>query len=104
MNMAPAFGVRSGQAATRQLLFSADTNDIELQISSQDDRWIVTGQWLGEDCVAGHAELEGEKGRAEASLNDLCEFTLPPMPSGSYTLRLRFRDTEVEIPQLELRA
>lgn len=103
-NIAPAFGVRSGQAASRQLIYSAEQSDIDLRISSEDDRWIVAGQWLGDDCVGGRVEIVGENGSAEARLNDLCEFTLPPMPAGSYTLRLRFRDAEVEISELELRA
>lgn len=103
MNMAPAFGMRSGQAASRQLLYSAEQSDIDLRISSQDDQWIVAGQLLGEDCVGGRVEMEGENGSAVTGLNDLCEFTLPPVLPGSYTLRLRFGDVEVEIPQLELR-
>jgi hypothetical protein len=104
MNMTPAFGVRSGQATSRQLLYSAEQSDIDLRISCQDDEWIVAGQLLGQDCVGGRVEIEGESGLAVAALNELCEFTLPPLPPGSYTLRLLLRDAEVEIPQLELRA
>ena len=103
-NMAPAFGVRSGQATARQLLYSAEESDIDLRISSQDDQWIVAGQVLGQDCVGGRVEIEGESGLAVVALNELCEFTLPPLPPGSYTLRLLLRNAEVEIPQLELRA
>lgn len=103
-NMAPAFGVRSGQATSRQLLYSAEQSDIDLRISSQDDQWIVAGQLLGQDCVGGRVEIEGESGLVVAALNELCEFTLPPLPPGSYTLRLLLQDAEVEIPQLELRA
>ncbi len=104
LNRAPAFGVRSGQATSRQLLYSAEQSDIDLRISSQDDQWIVAGQLLGQDCVGGRVEIEGESGLAVAALNELCEFTLPPLPPGSYTLRLLLRDAEVEIPQLELGA
>lgn len=104
MNMAPVFGVRSGQAASRQLLYSAEENDIDLRISSRDDQWIVAGQLLGQDCVGGRVEIEGESGLAVVALNELCEFTLPPLPPGSYKLRLLLQDAEVEIPQLELKA
>ena len=103
MNMAPAFGVRSGQATVRQLLYSAEESDIDLRISSQNDQWIIAGQLLGGDCVGGRIELEGENGLTAAELNDLCEFRLPPMPSGTYTFRLLLADSEVEFPQLELR-
>ncbi|MGH9932627.1 MAG: hypothetical protein ACREA9_25770 [Pyrinomonadaceae bacterium] len=104
MNLTPAFGVRSGQSASRQLLYSAEGSDIDLRISSQKDQWIVAGQLLGPGCAGGQVEIEGEGQAATAALNDICEFTLPPLPSGSYMLRLRLRDTQVEIPRLELRA
>ena len=104
LNMAQAFGVRSGQTTSRQLLYTAEGSDIDLRINSQDDQWIVAGQLLGQDCVGGRVEIEGESGLAVAALNELCEFTLPPLPPGSYTLRLLLPDAEVEIPRLELRA
>lgn len=103
-NMAPAFGVRSGQTAARQLLFSAGESDLDLRISPAKDQWVVAGQLLGQNCVGGRVELEGDGGVASATLNDLCEFTLPPLPSGSYELRLNLREVQIEIPQLELRA
>ncbi len=103
-NLAPAFGVRSGQATSRQLLYSAEENDIDLRITAEDETWIVAGQVLGDDCSGGRVEIEGAGELAQAELNELCEFTLPPVAAGSYTLRLRLRDAEVEIPQLELRA
>lgn len=104
LNMAPAFGVRSGQATSRQMVYTAEGSDIDLRINSQDDEWIVTGQLLGQDCVGGRVEIEGESGLAVAALNEQCEFTLPPLPPGSYILRLLLPDAEIEIPQLELRA
>ena len=104
MNLTPAFGVRSGHSASRQLLYSADESDIDLRISSQQDQWVVAGQLLGPGCAGGLVEMEGEGRAATATLNDLCEFTLPPVPAGSYALRLRLRDAELEIPHLELRA
>jgi hypothetical protein len=104
-NLAPAFGVRSGQTTSRQLLYSAEENDIDLRITPEQENWIVAGQVLGEDCVGGRIELEGRSGElAAADLNDLCEFILPPVPAGSYTVVLRLGNVEVEIPQLEVGA
>lgn len=103
-NLAPAFGVRSGQATSRQLLYAAEENDIDLRITPDDENWIVAGQVLGQDCVGGRIEIEGKSGSAAATLNQLCEFILPPVPAGTYTLRLQLGNAEVEIPQLELRA
>ncbi|HEY0431528.1 MAG TPA: hypothetical protein VGC61_06905 [Pyrinomonadaceae bacterium] len=103
-NLAPAFGVRAGQATSRQLLYSAEENDIDIRITPEGETWIVAGQVLGEDCSGGRIEIEGAGELATAELNDLCEFTLPPLPAGSYAVRLRLGSADIEIPKLELSA
>ncbi len=106
-SLTPAFGVRSGQAApARQLLFSAGDLDVDLRLAQGPEGWTVSGQVLG-PCKGGEVELVGAEGStaARAALNELCEFTLlPPTPDGTYALRLRFDGTEVEIPELNLKA
>jgi anti-sigma factor RsiW len=105
-SLTPAFGVRSGLASpARQLLFSAGDFDVDLRLAAGGEGWTVSGQVLG-PCDGGEVEVEGGAGAglARASLNDLCEFTLPPVPEGVYTLRLRVAEVEVEIPELSLRA
>jgi hypothetical protein len=104
LNTAPAFGVRSGQSASRQLIYSAEENDIDLRLTLQDDMWIVAGQVLREDCVGGRVEFDGPSGLVSAELNETCEFTLPPVPPGNYLLRVLMSDVEVEVPRLELQA
>jgi len=111
VGLAPAFGVRSGQLpSSRQLLYSAEGSDVELRITPREDQWVVAGQVLGRECVGGEVNLvnlvrvEGEERVAVAVLNELCEFSLPAVPPGSYKLLLRLTDLEVEVPQLELRA
>lgn len=103
-NLAPAFGMRSGQVASRQLVYSAEGNDVDLRLTPLKDQWVIAGQLLGQDCEAGEVRLEGETRSAAAPLNELCEFTLPPVPSGSYKLLLRLGNIEVEVPQLELKS
>jgi anti-sigma factor RsiW len=104
-SLTPAFGVRSGLASpARQLIFSAGDFDIDLRLAAGGEGWTVSGQVLG-PCAGGEVEVEREgSSRARAALNDLCEFTLPPVPEGVYTLRLRVDEVEVEIPELSLRA
>lgn len=102
--MSPAYGVRSAQAGARQMLYSAGDYDIDLRLVPHDETWIISGQVFGHDCVGGRIELEGATGQAQSALNNQCEFTLPPVASGSYNLRLRLSDAEVEIPPLELSA
>jgi hypothetical protein len=103
----PAYGLRSGatSAAARQLLFSAGDLDVDLRLSPSGEGWAVSGQLLGE-CAAGRAELfaDEEAPAARADLNDLCEFTLPTVPAGTYTLRLTVGDAEIEVPGLSLQA
>ena len=108
LQLSPAFGVRSARSATRQLLFSVGENDLDLRVTPSGEMWVVSGQMLG-PCDAGsggRVELQQDAVASEAAqavMNDLCEFALPPVPAGSYTLWLRLDDMEVEVPGLELR-
>jgi len=98
-----AMGMRSGQAAGRQLLFNAAARDLDLRIAPADSLWAVSGQVLG-DCDGGQIELHGPMFQVQAALNQLCEFTLPPVPAGNYTLNLRMPDLEIEIAGLDIGA
>ena len=99
----PAFGLRSLPGASRQLLYSAEDTDLDLRITMQNDECILAGQVIGAGCAEGYVEISGVTGRSEATLNDVCEFTLPPVPAGSYSMILRMHDREIEIPELELK-
>jgi anti-sigma factor RsiW len=105
-SLTPAFGVRSGQAApARQLLFSAGDFDVDLRLAPGGEGWTVSGQVLG-PCSGGEVELSATDGTTatRAALNELCEFTLSPVAEGVYALRLRLDESEIEIPELSLRA
>lgn len=104
-HLAPAFGVRSSGPSpdSRQLIFSAGPNDIDLRLAREGDAWTISGQVLG-DCAGGRVAAEGEARSAGARLNDLCEFTLPALPGGSYRLVLSLPGVEVEVPGIELGA
>ena len=102
-NAGPAFGVRSLPAASRQLLYSAEETDLDLRITVQNGECILSGQVIGEGCAEGHVEISGVAGRSQATLNEVCEFTLPPIPVGNYSLTVRMLDREIEIPELELK-
>ena len=102
--MSPAYGVRSGQAQARQLLYSAGDYDLDLRITQSGEAWNISGQVLGEECTGGQIEFVSESASVSADLNEQCEFVLSTLPGGSYKLRLRLKELEVEIPQLELRA
>ena len=99
----PAFGMRSVPTASRQLLFSAQDTDLDLRITVQNGECIVAGQVIRDGNVRGLVEMSGAMGSAEAILNELCEFTLPAVPVGNYSLRVRMLDVEIEIPELDLK-
>ena len=96
----PAYGVRSSAATkSRQLIFSANEMEIDLRITQQGNEWVISGQILGE-CENGRAVLTGESVKAESAINDLCEFKLPPIKEGAYSLKIFVEDTEIEIPEV----
>ena len=99
----PVFGVRSLPTASRQMLYSAEESDLELRITVQNDECILAGQVIGEGWAGGHVEILGVAGKSETTLNDVCEFKLPPIPVGNYSLTVRMLDRQIEIPELELK-
>ena len=98
-----AFGMRSLNSGARPLLYSADEADVDLRITIQDEECIVVGQVIRDPCTGGIVEILGPTGSAQAPLNELCEFALPPVPVGTYSLRLKMADVEIEIPELEFK-
>ena len=99
----PAFGMRSLRMTSRQLLYSAHQADLDLRIAIQNEECVVAGQVIRDGCAGGLVEIAGATGTAEASLNELCEFKLPAIPVGNYSLKVRMSDVEIEIPELELK-
>lgn len=102
--LAPAFGVRSGGTAARQLLYNAGENDLDVRVApAGEGSWVVTGQLLG-PCAEGRVELSGAGLTAAAALDEHCEFALPAVAEGTYTLRVSLPEAELEVTELELRA
>lgn len=99
----PAFGMRSLHTSSRQMLYSAQEADVDLRITVQNDECIVAGQIIRDGCAGGVVEISGASGSSETSLNDLCEFTLPAVPIGSYSITVTMLDVEIVIPELELK-
>jgi anti-sigma factor RsiW len=98
-----ALGLRTGQAAARQLLFGAGEHDLDIRLTPAGSAWVVSGQVLGAE-ASGSVELRGEAIRMRAGLNDLSEFALPPVPAGRYALILRLAEAEIAIADLEVGA
>src|SRR5262245_12761333 len=101
VGLSPAYGIRSDAAAERQLLFEAGETQLHLQVAPSGEHWVITGQVLGPQ-GAGSVELSGESGVIQSTLDERCEFELPPVTPGSYWMVLRLSDLEFEVPELKL--
>ncbi len=102
-----ASGVRQGAAwsSTRQLLYTAESYDIDVRIALVDDRWQISGQVLGPDDdedLSGTVVLADADFQLTVDVSDLGEFLLPPVLAGSYGLLVRLPAIELAIPTLEV--
>lgn len=102
LTIKPAFGLRSGMSAGRQLVYSTEMADIDLRVSPQSGEWEIAGQILGASQSGGKVNLESESFFASADLNELAEFGFQSVPSGIYTMFVHLPELEIEIPPLQL--
>jgi anti-sigma factor RsiW len=102
--LTPAFGLRGESAAVRQLIYTAGDSaiDIDLRIEPAADGWQVSGQLLGDDLGPGVARLHGAAFSAEAPIDALSTFTLPPAPAAVYTLTLTWPTLAIAVEELVL--
>ena len=101
-------GMRSVQAPTRQLLFSADHRDIDLRVSPTANVFSVAGQVLGPD-TAGSIELLAQgvgiaAATHRAQLDPLGEFRIDGIHAGRYVMTLRLGGDEIVLPSIDVGA
>lgn len=96
-----AHGLRSVQAWPRAILLRAGEREIDLQVGPKGEHWQISGQVLGPESP-GEATLSGPTELVKARLNELGEFTLPPVVSGRYTLTITQAGLEIVVPNLEI--
>ena len=100
--LTPALGLRGEGAAERQLVFTAADYDVDLRIVPAVDGWQVSGQLLGDELGAGVAHLTSETFNADANIDPLSTFELPPAPAGHYTLTLAWPAFAITVENLAL--
>jgi hypothetical protein len=106
-----AYGMRALPAETRHLLFSAMGRDIDLRITPAEPDFALAGQILGPD-ETGRVELTPYSGQGAtasgpaqprtASIDQLGEFRIDAVPSGSYRLTLCMGGDEIVLPPIEV--
>jgi hypothetical protein len=102
-----AYGVRQSGIGSevRQVLYNADTYDLDIRIAPHDGSWQISGQVLGpddEDTIVGTIELSSTTPLTSVPCNDFGEFVLPPVPAGKYRLTVRLPDLAITIEALEV--
>jgi|KBSSwiStaDraftv2_1062776.scaffolds.fasta_scaffold32759_3 hypothetical protein len=102
LTVAPGFGLRSGLAAGRQLIYSTEMADIDLRVSPQSGEWEIAGQILGSSHSEGKVNLESDAFSASANLNELSEFSFRSVPRGTYRMFVHLPNLEIETPPLEV--
>jgi hypothetical protein len=103
--MAPAFALRSGAPAGRQLIYSAGPYDVDLRITPAGGRWAVSGQLLGEELGGpAWAEVVGHGETLSAELSSLYEFAFTPLRPGRYTLAIEVAGRTLRLPDVDLGA
>jgi anti-sigma factor RsiW len=97
---APA-GARAGAVQARQTVFEAGEFTVEVRTEPRGHAFVVSGQVLGTS-DGGDALLSSPEQPQVTSLNEVCEFEFAPVRPGRYTLSLRLRDVDVDVPNLVL--
>ena len=100
-----AHGMRSAQAPTRHLLYSALGRDIDLRVAPGTDGFALAGQILGPD-ETGVVELvmqsDGDSAARVAQLDPLGEFRIDGVRSGTYVLTLSVGSDAIVLPPIEV--
>jgi hypothetical protein len=94
-------GVRAGGVQARQTVFEAGEFTVEVRTESRGAAFVVSGQVLGTS-EGGDAVLSSPEQPQVTTLNEVCEFEFAPVRPGRYTLSLRLRDVDVDVPDLVL--
>jgi hypothetical protein len=96
-----AFGMRSAGSAGQQMLFSAGDYEIDVRVTRDKQGWALLGQVLG-SATFGSIRLSNQNRTFTGDINELGEFSLTGVPSGSYTFTLVVGDSELEIKDFRL--
>ena len=98
------FGERSGAPArTRQMLFQAGDNAIDLRVTESKKKVSIKGQILGKGFENATITLSGEPGRYEAKATASAMFELSNLPCGSFGLIAAGDAVEITIERIDLR-
>lgn len=94
-----AYGERSvGSAQSRQMLFQAGENALDIRIAETKHGFEIYGQILGKGFERGTVKV----GDFETNTNELGEFKLSGIPKGDYSLTVQNNENEITVEILSL--
>lgn len=105
LDLAPnkaVFGERSATSATRQMLFGAGDNSVDLRIGGDAKNLKIAGQILGEGFGGATVRLEGIERRFETIAGELSEFRFERVTAGTYRLVATSATKEIVIDGIEV--
>ena len=101
--LTPAFGLRSSGGGERQMIFTAETYDVDLRVTAGEADWTISGQLLGATAKSGAATLANDAFSHTVVLGEDLTFAFPPVTTGRYMLTLRFNEIELVVEGIEVR-
>ena len=99
----PAFGERSASTSTtRQILYRAEDNAIDIRIEKAAKGLIVRGQVLGEGFDNSSLRLAEDTRTFETTANESSEFRFDNVPAGRYELTIHGADVEITLKAIDI--
>lgn len=96
------FGERSATGATRQMLFAAGENSIDLRIGGTGSKRSIAGQILGDGFGGATLKLQNENGIYQVNAGEMSEFRFDNVAKGIYRLVATGAAKEVIIDGIEV--
>lgn len=98
----PVFGLRSGQPElVKRFTFTADENEINLQITQNGENWNVFGELLSQ-MIGETALLQNNEAEFISPISDLGEFSFSNVKKGTYRLVISLGYTQIIFPEIEV--
>lgn len=101
LSQGQAFAERSSASSTRQMLYKADKNTLDIRVIKGDNKNTIAGQILGDDFSGCETQLR-QKGKSFfATINDMNEFKFSDIESGKYRMTIKKKGIELILKDLE---
>ena len=99
-----AFGERSATGSqARQMLFDSGDNAVDLRVTTNEDKFDIRGQILGDGFANCEIEIANDKTSIKAKTDEMSGLKISTLPDGEYSFTVKGINTEIVIEQLILK-